>query len=104
MIEIVSDCIGFEWGDGNYAKNVQKHAVSKQESEQVFFNIPLLLYKDIEHSQVETRMYVLGKTDTDRKLFIAFTVRDKLIPVISARDMSRKERKIYERTNANENT
>ena len=99
MEEIVlEDCIGFEWDVGNHAKNVQKHAVSKQECEQVFFNIPLLEYEDAEHSRVERRMYVLGKTDENRKLFIAFTVRNKLIRVISARDMSKKERKIYERT------
>ncbi len=93
---LLEECIGFEWDEGNHAKNAQKHAVSRQESEQVFFNIPLLLHEDVEHSQIERRMYILGKTDANRKLFIAFTVRDKLIRVISARDMSKKERRTYE--------
>ena len=95
---ILENCIGFDWDEGNHVKNAEKHAVSKQESEQAFFNIPLLLHEDATHSKGERRMYVLGQTDANRKLFIAFTVRDKLIRVISARDMSRKERKIYECT------
>ena len=44
---------------------------------------------------ISTRYYVLGHTDVDRKLFVVFTVRATKIRVISARDMSRKERKEY---------
>jgi len=41
------------------------------------------------------RFYALGQTDMKRFLFIAFTVRNNLIRVISARDMSREERRVY---------
>jgi len=51
---------------------------------------------DKKHSEIETRFYALGHTDLDRKLFIVFTIRNKKIRIISARDMSKKERKIYE--------
>ena len=51
---------------------------------------------DTVHSQHEERYYALGQTDSGRLLFIAFTMREDLIRVISARDMSRKERKVYE--------
>lgn len=89
--------IGFEWDIGNSDKNWVKHKVLPMECEQVFFNKPLLLYGDDKHSVEEDRMYVLGKTDADRKLFIVFTVRNGFIRIISARDMSKKERCIYEK-------
>ena len=85
---------GFEWDDGNRTKNWDKHQVSSSECEEIFFNIPLLLYTDTAHSQQEPRFYVLGKTSTDRRLFLSFTVRGTKIRVISARPMSRRERKI----------
>jgi uncharacterized DUF497 family protein len=88
---------GFDWDDGNVCKN-DKHGVSTAESEQVFFNEPLLLLTDEKHSQAELRFHALGKTDEGRILHITFTLRNagKQIRVISARDMHRKERTIYE--------
>ena len=91
---------GFDWDAGNRNKNWKKHAVTASECEQVFFNLPLLLEPDLDHSQVEPRLFVLGRTDTGRYLFIAFTVRSEKIRVISARDMSRKEAEIYEKANS----
>ena len=87
---------GFEWDEGNILKNWEKHSVSHLEAEQVFFNQPLLVYSDDQHSASENRWYVLGKTDAQRPLFVVFTLRGTKIRVISARDMNRKERKIYE--------
>ena len=52
-------------------------------------------WAEMNHSQSELRWFLLGKTDNKRQLFIVFTVRDKLIRVISARNMSKKERRIY---------
>ena len=88
---------GFDWDDGNARKN-DKHGVSMAEAEQVFFNDPLLLLADVWHSQKESRYHALGKTDDGRTLHITFTLRDagEKIRVISARDMHRKERTIYE--------
>ncbi len=98
MIDL-SKISGFDWDEGNSLKNA-KHSVSMAESEQVFFNAPLLLLTDAKHSQQEPRFHALGKTDADRLLHITFTLRDqgKNIRVISARDMHRKERTIYEQT------
>jgi len=50
-----------------------------------------------EHSVTEKRFMAFGKTDQDRYLFVAFTVRKKLIWVISARDMTKSEFREYER-------
>jgi len=91
---------GFEWDEGNARKNV-KHSVSMAEAEQVFFNTPLLVLEDIKHSSLELRFHALGKTDKVRLLHITFTLRhaEEKIRVISARDMHRKERAIYEKAN-----
>jgi uncharacterized protein len=88
---------GFDWDAGNARKN-DKHDVSMAEAEQVFFNAPLLLLDDVAHSQRELRVHALGKTDEGRTLHITFTLRKagQLIRVISARDMHRKERAIYD--------
>ncbi|MCP3906399.1 MAG: BrnT family toxin [Oceanicoccus sp.] len=89
---------GFDWDAGNERKSVDKHAVSRFEAEQVFFNQPLLLWDDAKHSQNEERYHALGRANDARLLHITFTLRsdDTLIRVISARDMHRKERVIYE--------
>jgi uncharacterized DUF497 family protein len=63
-----------------------------------FFNDPLLLFADDDNALVENRFFILGKTDIERKLFIVFTMRKNLIRII---DMSKKERKIYEKSEEN---
>ncbi|MEA3251402.1 MAG: BrnT family toxin [Pseudomonadota bacterium] len=75
-----------------------KHGVSQSEAEEIFFNEPLLVLEDSRHSQAEARFHALGETDDKRLLHITFTLRQSgtLIRVISARDMHRKERAIYE--------
>ena len=95
--KIVQECTGFQWDRYNVQKNLEKHNVSSVESEQAFFNRPLIVVQDVQHSQDEERFYALGKTDQGRRLFIAFTIRKKLIRVIFSRDMNKKERKIYEK-------
>ena len=90
----------FDWDEGNARKN-EKHGVSMAEAEQVFFNCPFLALEDIKHSRRELRFHALGKTDIGRLLHITFTLRGagEKIRVISARDMHRKERAIYEKAN-----
>ncbi len=94
-METLSTFIGFEWDKGNKDKNWVKHRVSDAECEEVFFNIPLVVFPDKVHSRVEDRYYLLGRTDGDRLLFIVFTMRGDKIRIISARDVTRKERKCY---------
>jgi uncharacterized DUF497 family protein len=90
--------IGFDWDEGNARKSADKHAVSQAEAEQLFFNAPLVVAEDADHSVQEARFHALGVTDTGRRLHVTFTLRvdSTLIRVISARDMSRKERVRYE--------
>jgi uncharacterized DUF497 family protein len=97
MIDL-NKIIGFNWDAGNERKSVDKHLVDKYEAEQVFFNKPLLIVEDRKHSDDEARFHALGQNNQHRLLHITFTLRsnDTLIRIISARDMHRKERKIYE--------
>ena len=94
----LSKITGFNWDEGNTRKN-EKHGVSMAEAEQVFFNALLILLEDAKHSSAEPRFHALGQTDDDRLLHITFTLRDagQKIRVISARDMHRKEKAIYEK-------
>jgi uncharacterized DUF497 family protein len=94
--DILAGLTGFDWDEGNLSKNWEKHQVSALECEQIFFNRPLVALPDERHSESEPRFYALGQTDSGRRLFIVFTARSDVIRVISARDMSRKERKVYE--------
>jgi uncharacterized protein len=96
------DAAEFEWDAGNAEKNWLLHRVSQQESEQVFFNRPLVVAEDDLHSRGELRHYALGRTDAGRPLFVVFTLRSEKVRIISARDMTRRERKEYENAQAQE--
>ncbi len=88
-------CTGFEWDEHNATKNWEAHRVSAKECEDLFFQSPLVVEDDPRHSAQEERYYALGQTVAGRLLFVAFTIRGDRIRVISARDMSRKEREVY---------
>ena len=90
--------IGFQWDKGNINKNLLKHNVENWECEQFFFNEPLIILDDPKHSFSEKRWAAFGRTDTGRRLVVIFTKRDERIRVISAREMNKKERKFYEKT------
>ena len=89
---------GFDWDEGNARKSVERHLVSQGQAEQIFFNDPLVINEDVRHSTREPRQHALGRTDTGRLLQVTFTLRNdgRLIRVISARAMNRKERVRYE--------
>ena len=95
LVDRLRRCTGFEWDDGNDTKNWDKHEVAQYECEQVFFNQPLIVENDYAHSETETRYYALGRTNSGRLLFVAFTIRKENIRVISARAMTRSERRAY---------
>ena len=103
MEDVFGSFAGFQWDRGNTNKNLVKHNVQNWECEQVFFNRPLLVLEDPEHSVAEKRWGAFGKTDPGRLLVLIFTKRGNLLRVISARPMNSKERKFYEE-NENKNS
>ena len=94
----LSQIIGFDWDDGNSLKSAEKHSVSQPEAEQVFADERLIIADDVKHSQDEPRYHALGRTIEGRLLHVTFTLREDQtkIRVISARNMSRQERGLYE--------
>ena len=95
--KILENCTGFEWDQGNITKNWDRHDVSTGECEQIFFNKPLIVKRDSEHSKLENRYYALGRTNINRLLFAVFTVRNEKIRIISARDMTNSEIERYQK-------
>src|SRR5882672_12319797 len=96
MIDDLAKCRGFKWDEGNAEKNWVKHHVSRGETEQVFFNRPLVVVAGEQRAESTPRYYALGQTDASRLLFIVCTIREDFIRVISARPMSRRERRVYD--------
>jgi uncharacterized DUF497 family protein len=94
-VQLFREFDGFDWDDANREKNWARHRVTWWECEEVFFNQPLYVLPDTKHSETEPRFYALGVTSLHRPLFLAFTRRKNKIRVISAREMSKKERKLY---------
>lgn len=89
----------FDWDTYNIDKIWKKHKVRFSEAEEVFFDINLIILPDPTHSIAEERYIALGKTKTGNPLFVVFTERYGKIRIISARNMSKKERgKYYEQT------
>jgi len=90
--------VGFDWDEGNSRKSLDKHGVDKKEAEEVFLDPRLLVLEGLKHSQEEERFQALGESVVGRPLHITFTLRDEgtKIRVISARQMNRKERSLYE--------
>jgi uncharacterized protein len=82
--------LNFEWDHGNVDKNIVKHDLYPTEIEEAFFNKPnkTLIGRD-------DRYYLLGRTNAGRYLFIVFIIKSKIIRVISARDMSKDEKRKY---------
>jgi uncharacterized DUF497 family protein len=95
LAELIEAVEGFEWDAGNSEKNWKRHQVTQAECEQVFANLPLLLSVTTKAGETESRYFALGRTDAARELALVFTVRGDKVRVISARPMSRRERKEY---------
>ncbi|HEV7922993.1 MAG TPA: BrnT family toxin [Thermoanaerobaculia bacterium] len=87
---------GCDWDDGNIGKNWTKHRVTDWEIEEVFLNVPMAFGSDVAHSSNEPRYFALGQTSRERRLFVAFAIRGRLVRPISARDMNARERRSYE--------
>jgi uncharacterized DUF497 family protein len=99
--EVLSSLEGFEWDAANSDKNWHRHGVSQLEAEQVFFNRPLVAAPSV-YPGSEQRFFALGRSDSGRELTVVFAIRGKLVRVISARPMSRRERRNYEQAKSQE--
>jgi uncharacterized DUF497 family protein len=86
----------FEWDTSKDGANREKHGVTFEEAAEVFADNLSLTVSDPDHSLEEQRFVIFGRTKRDRYLVVAFTDRDDRIRIISAREMTRREREAYE--------
>lgn len=62
----LAGCTGFDWDEANAVKNWERHRVTPEEAEDIFFHDPFVLRSDQAHSTREKRYFVLGQTEKGR--------------------------------------
>ena len=86
----------FEGDENKSAANFRKHGVTFLEASEAFADDFSSEVADPDHSEGEYRYLLFGKTDSDKYVVVSYTERDERIRIISARNMTRSERKAYE--------
>jgi uncharacterized DUF497 family protein len=86
----------FEWDTPKAEANVRKHGISFDEAASVFLDQLAVSGKDPDHSGGESRYITFGMSSLGRLLTISHTYRPGGIRIISARRVTRIERKVYE--------
>lgn len=89
----------FEWDPRKSATNIRKHGVSFTEAGSVFGDEFGITVPDPDHSDEAERFITIGWSYLHRLLMVAHTDRDEKIRIISARELSKTERKEYEEAN-----
>lgn len=85
-----------EWDDEKAIANLRKQGVSFDEASTVFADPFYLTLDDILHSTEEYRFLAIGYSQAQRLLFVVYTERGDNIRIISARQATSRERRIYE--------
>lgn len=88
--------VRFEWDSEKARRNSLKHGVGFKEATTAFDDLDGLIADDEEHSETESRQWLIGESALRRVLVVIFTVRASIIRIISARPASTQERKTYE--------
>ena len=86
----------FDWDDSKAEANFIKHGVSFPEAASAFDDEFSITFHDPDHSVGEERFILIGHSGRGRLLFVSHTDRDKRPRIISAREVTRRERKVYE--------
>ena len=100
-VDPLENSTGFDWDEANTVKIRERHRLTPADAEDIFFHQPFVVRSDVRHSKTEKRYYALGQTGAGRRLFVVFSIRRRLIRVISARDTNRNETETYERYEEN---
>lgn len=86
----------FEWDNSKAERNLSKHGVSFEEAKTVFYDPLYVDFYDPDHSEDEERYLIVGESNHKRVLIVSYTERDDSIRLISAREVTRNERRTYE--------
>lgn len=91
----------FQWDVAKAIRNFAKHGVSFSEAATLFFDPEIMLTSDEKHSVKEERLIALGRSQSNRVLFVAFTYRrsgsyeKEIYRIISARSANKDEKQVY---------
>jgi uncharacterized DUF497 family protein len=88
--------MNFEWDPQKADINLKKHGVSFEEAKTVFDDRLYIDFYDPDHSDIEHRYLIVGQSRRGRLLIVSYTEREDTLRLISARETTRKERKVYE--------
>ncbi len=86
----------FEWNRTKSTVNKRKHGVSFGEAASVFGDTLAVTYRDPVHSVGEERFLTFGISKGGRLLVVSHVERDGRVRIITAREATKHERKIYE--------
>ena len=86
----------FEWDRRKDAANRQKHGIGFREATTVFGDPFATTFPDIDHSTSEQRFLTIGVSAGGRLLVVAHTETEESIHIISAKAVTRSERRFYE--------
>jgi uncharacterized protein len=86
----------FEWDESKAASNPSKHGVTFEEAETVFTDCLYVDFYDLDHSLDEEHYLILGASNQGRLLIVSYTERENSIRLISAREVTKSEKKAYE--------
>ena len=86
----------FEWDLNKARLNLRKHGVSFEEAATSFYDTLSLTGADPDHSIGELRNITFGISEKGRLLVVSHTETADTIRIISAREASKGERKLYE--------
>jgi uncharacterized DUF497 family protein len=87
--------MNFEWDENRAAINLKKHGVSFDKAKSIFDDPLYIDFYDPDHSEGENRYIIMGLLLQNRLLLVAYTERGDAIRLISARETTRVERKLY---------
>lgn len=86
----------FEWDEAKGRENLAKHGVSFDEAKTVFGDPLSVTILDPDQSADEGRFVDIGLSSNHRLLVVVYTERGSSIRIISSRNATRAERKVYE--------
>jgi uncharacterized protein len=86
----------FEWDPAKARANESKHGVSFFEACEVFADVHSSTTRDPDHSLAENRYLIFGMSRDGKYLVVSYTERSDRIRLISAREMTPRERRAYE--------
>jgi hypothetical protein len=88
--------VKLEWDPEKAGDNFRSHGVSFEEAATVFWDALARTYEDPDHSHAEAREVTFGLSRAGRALVVAHCERRDRIRIISAREMTRREKRDHE--------